>query len=117
MFTGFFSSHEDQGKLLRGIGIIITAILAHLAEMLVQLAIFQTKAYAAGRLGDEICGHPLWLGLDLERPNRLSQTTENQYAENNPATVHLFIISPLHLQSVKKISSRLTPEPLSASSF
>ena len=57
----------------------------------------------AGPLGAEICAHPLWLASALEKLDRSAQSIGNHAAENNPATVHLFIVNPLNARSVDNL--------------
>lgn len=92
-FALFFGGNRNNP--LGIIGSIALMILAPLGAMIVQMAISRTREYAADRLGAEICGKPLWLASALERIHEGAQHIENETAENNPATAHLFIINPL----------------------
>jgi len=69
------------------------------------MAISRTREYSADRLGAEICGQPLWLASALEKLDRSSQVIDNEAAEQNPATAHLFIVNPLHARSVDSLFS------------
>ena len=71
-------------------------ILAPLAAALVQMAISRTREYAADRAGAEISGNPLALASALERIAMGAARIDNDVAERNPATAHMFIINPLH---------------------
>jgi len=82
------------------VGTILIMILAALAAALVQMAISRTREYAADAGGAEICGNPLWLANALDRMERGAAPIDNQEAEANPATAHMFIINPLHCGSV-----------------
>jgi len=62
----------------------------------VQMAISRTREYAADKAGAEICGQPLWLASALERIQAGASRIDNDAAERNPATAHMFIINPLH---------------------
>ena len=73
--------------------------------MLVQMAISRTREYSADRLGAEICGRPLWLASALEKLDSSSKIIDNDTAEQNPATAHLFIVNPLHVQSIDGLFS------------
>ena len=101
MFFGGRSRNSPLGSL----GNIVVKMLAPMAAMLVQMAISRTREYQADRLGAEICGQPLWLASALEKLERLSHRINNDQAENNPATAHLFIINPLHLRKVDNLFS------------
>ena len=87
------------------------AILAPLAAMLVQMAISRAREYEADRVGAEICGRPLWLASALEKISASAQAIDNQPAERNPATAHLFIINPLHAH---KVDGLFTTHPRTA---
>jgi heat shock protein HtpX len=78
------------------VGVILVMILAPIGAMLVQLAISRGREYEADRGGAEISGRPLWLASALERLDRATETIDNEDAERNPATAHLFIVNPLH---------------------
>ena len=64
--------------------------------MIVQMAISRTREYAADKAGAEICGQPLWLASALEKIAMGAARIDNDAAERNPATAHMFIINPLH---------------------
>ena len=87
------------------VGTILIMILAALAAALVQMAISRTREYAADAGGAEICGNPLWLANALDRMERGAASIDNQEAEANPATAHMFIINPLHGGSVYNLFS------------
>jgi heat shock protein HtpX len=82
------------------VGVLLIAILAPMAAMLVQMAISRAREYEADRIGAEICGRPLWLATALEKIAGAAKAIDNQPAERNPATAHLFIINPLHAHKV-----------------
>ena len=81
------------------------AILAPLAAMLVQMLISRTREYEADRIGAEICGHPLWLASALAKLDSASHAVDNNAAESNPATAHLFIVNPLHAHTMDSLFS------------
>jgi heat shock protein HtpX len=93
-FAMFFGGRRDNG--LGVIGTLAIMILAPMAAALVQMAISRTREYAADRAGAEICGNPLWLASALERIQDGAARIDNDKAERNPATAHMFIINPLH---------------------
>jgi heat shock protein HtpX len=96
-FALFFGMGRDNRNPLGLIGTLAIMILAPLAAMLVQMAISRTREYSADRMGAEICGRPVWLARALQKIERLAKGVDNQPAERNPATAHLFIINPLHM--------------------
>jgi heat shock protein HtpX len=108
-FGLFFGGNRNNP--LGIIGVLAVAILAPFAAMLVQMAISRSREYAADRMGAEICGHPLWLASALEKIERAAKGIDNDVAEANPATAHMFIINPLH---ARKIDSLFSTHPNTA---
>ena len=102
-FALFFGRSRDNPIGL--IGTIAIMILAPLAAMLVQMAISRTREYAADRMGAEICGQPMWLASALQKISAGAHMTENNTAERNPATAHMFIINPLSGQRMDGLFS------------
>jgi len=98
-FAMFFGGNSRNNPL--GIvGTILIMILAPLAAMLVQMAISRAREYEADRVGAEISGHPLWLASALEKLQQGAERIDNEAAEANPATAHLFIVNPLHARAM-----------------
>ena len=93
-FGLFFGNSRNNP--LGFVGVILIMILAPMAAALVQMAISRTREYAADRMGAEICGQPLWLASALQKIDRAARGIDNEVAESNPATAHMFIINPLH---------------------
>lgn len=92
-FALFFGGSRERMGL---VGTLLMMFLAPMAAALVQMAISRTREYAADKAGAEICGHPLWLASALEKIAMGAARIDNQSAERNPATAHMFIINPLH---------------------
>lgn len=93
-FAFFFGGGRNDNPL-GFVGVLLTAILAPVAAMLVQMAISRTREYAADAEGARICGHPLWLASALQKLEAGARRVPNMAAERNPATAHLFIVNPL----------------------
>lgn len=104
MFASFFGG-GNRNNPLGIVGVLLVAIMAPMAAMLVQMAISRTREYAADRMGAEISGHPLWLASALEKLQHGAQAIDNETAEKNPATAHMFIINPLHAHSIDSLFS------------
>jgi len=102
-FAMFFGGNRDRVGGI--IGVIAIMILAPMAAALVQMAISRTREYSADQAGAEISGHPLWLAAALEKIERRVPLIQNDKAEANPATAHLFIINPLNGQGADKLFS------------
>jgi len=103
-FALFFGG-RDRNSPLGPLGGILIAILAPIAAMLVQMLISRTREYEADRIGAEICGHPLWLAAALAKLDSASHTVDNNAAESNPATAHIFIVNPLHAHTMDNLFS------------
>ena len=97
-FALFFGNNRNNP--LGIVGTILVMILAPMAAMLVQMAISRSREYEADRVGAEICGRPLWLASALRKIEQAAQMIDNNPAERNPATAHLFIINPLHAHAM-----------------
>jgi len=103
-FAFFFGGHRNNNAI--GIvGLLALMILAPLAAGLVQMAISRTREYGADRMGAEICGRPLWLASALGKISDGARAIDNEAAERNPATAHMFIINPLHARRLDSLFS------------
>ncbi len=102
-FAFFFGGHRNNAMGI--FGLIALMIFAPLAAALVQMAISRTREYSADRLGAEISGHPLWLASALGKISDGAQAIDNDAAERNPATAHMFIINPLHAHAMDSLFS------------
>ncbi len=94
-FGMFFGGNRENNNGLGVIGSLAMVILAPIAAMIVQMAISRTREYAADRMGAEIVGQPMWLASALNKISGAAHHIENDSAERNPATAHMFIINPL----------------------
>jgi heat shock protein HtpX len=104
LFFGAFGG-GSRNNPLGIVGVLLVAILAPRAAMLVQLAISRSREYEADRVGAEIAGRPLWLASALEKIAETAGAIDNEAAEKNPATAHLFIVNPLHGRARNKLFS------------
>ncbi|MGO4571981.1 zinc metalloprotease HtpX [Microvirga sp. 2TAF3] len=74
---------------------LLTAIIAPLAAMIIQMAISRSREYDADRMGAAIVGQPLALASALAKIAGGVAHVPNMDAERHPATAPLFIINPL----------------------
>ncbi len=102
-FAMFFGNNRNNP--LGIVGVLLVAILAPLGAMIVQMAISRGREYEADRIGAEICGRPLWLANALEKLQHGASAIDNEAAERNPATAHMFIINPLHAHAADSLFS------------
>ncbi|MFN4101936.1 MAG: zinc metalloprotease HtpX [Pararhodobacter sp.] len=101
-FAMFFRGGRDRGN---AIAMIAMMILAPMAAAVVQMAISRSREYEADRVGAEIVGQPLWLADALRKIQTYAAQIDNDAAERNPATAHMFIINPLHVHKRDKLFS------------
>ena len=94
-FGMFFGGNRENNNGMGMIGSLAMVILAPIAAMIVQMAISRTREYAADRMGAELIGEPMWLASALNKISGAAHQIENDSAERNPATAHMFIINPL----------------------
>ena len=59
--------------------------------------------------GVAICGNPDCLASALSRLGVLSGRIDNIAAERNPGTAHIYIVNPLHMQSVYSLFATHPP--------
>ena len=102
-FAIFFSSRRNNN--MGFLGLIAMMIFAPLAASLIQMAISRSREYIADRVGAEICGNPLWLASALKSIQSFANKIDNNKAEQNPSTAHMFIINPLHAHTHDKLFS------------
>ncbi len=105
----FFFARGGRNNPLGIVGVLLVMILAPLMAALVQMAISRAREYEADKRGAEICGRPLWLASALERIQEGASRIDNESAERNPATAHMFIVNPLHAHAVDGLFSTHPP--------
>lgn len=106
-FALFFGGNRNNPLGL--VGVLLMMFLAPLAAGLVQMAISRSREYEADRIGAEICGRPLWLASALSSMQGAAKAIDNNQAERNPATAHMFIINPLHAHKIDGLFSTHPP--------
>jgi len=77
-------------------GQLLVMFVAPVAAVLVQMAVSRSREFEADRAGAEISGRPLWLASALAHIDHAASRIDNEDAERNPATAHMFIVNPLH---------------------
>jgi len=91
MFGGGRRNDGDRNPFGSVIAIAVM-ILAPIAAMLIQMAISRSREYTADESGAVICGNPLSLAGALKKLHAASRRIP---MNANPATAHMFIVSPL----------------------
>jgi heat shock protein HtpX len=100
---GRSSDDRDGGNPIAG---IVMMIVAPIAAMMIQMAISRSREFGADEGGAQISGNPLSLANALRK---LEVKTEQIPMEANPATAHMFIVSPLHGGGFTKLFSTHPP--------
>lgn len=106
-FGSFSNDNRRQGNIFQLFAILLFAILAPIAALIVQLAISRSREYLADEDGAKISGNPLYLANALRK---LSYGVR-RYPMNtaNPATSHLFIVSPFSGKNIFNLFSTHPP--------
>jgi len=104
-FSLFFGGGDDDdgGGI---VGLLVMMIVAPIAAMLVQMAISRSREYAADDLGARIAGNPMYLSGALRKLDAASRKIP---LNANPATAHMFIVSPLSGRSMSRLFSTHPP--------
>lgn len=84
------SDDREEGG---GLGGLFLIILSPIIAMLIQMAISRSREFMADEGGAKISGNPLALANALAKISRANQV--HHMRDVNPATAHMFIISPL----------------------
>jgi heat shock protein HtpX len=74
-----------------GLGLLVMAIVMPIAALLIQMAISRSREYQADASGGKLSGDPRALAQALAR---LQEGTRRIPMQADPATSHLFIVSP-----------------------
>ena len=105
MFGGF-GGRDDRDRGGGVIGLLATAIVAPIAATIIQLAISRSREFQADASGAELAGSPFGLARALEK---LGHATGRIPMDANPATAHMFIVSPFSGQALMKLFSTHPP--------
>jgi heat shock protein HtpX len=86
---------------------LLTMLLAPFAAMLIQLAVSRSREYGADASGARLVGHPEGLANALRKLHQAAERIPMRKAD--PATAHLFIVSPLSGRSLAGLFSTHPP--------
>jgi heat shock protein HtpX len=104
IFGGFGGGDRDnRGGLF---GLLVTAIVAPLVAMIIQLAISRQREYGADAEGGRITGKYLALASALKK---LHSTPARMNLDDHPATAHLMIANPLSGRGFSSLFSTHPP--------
>ena len=106
IFGGFGGRGRGAGGYgaMAGIGgLLLLAIVIPLITTLVRLAISRTREYQADATGGKTSGNPLALASALEK---LEMGSKRVPMEANEAVAHLYIVEPMHGQSMSFLNGQ-----------
>jgi len=101
----FGGRRDDEGGG-NPIAALVMMIVGPIAAMMVQMAISRSREYGADAGGAKISGNPLYLANALKKLHMASQKIP---MNANPATAHMFIVSPLSGGGLFKLFSTHPP--------
>lgn len=102
----FGGRSDDEGEGGSPIAAIVMMIVGPIAAMLIQMAISRSREYMADAGGAKISGNPMYLANALRKLHMASQRIP---MGANPATAHMFIVSPLSGGGIIKLFSTHPP--------
>jgi heat shock protein HtpX len=104
MIFGGHRGDDDEGG--SPIAAIVMMIVGPIAAMIVQMAISRSREYVADEGGANISGNPRYLSGALRKLDAASRKIP---MDANPATSHMFIVSPLSGGGLLKLFSTHPP--------
>lgn len=104
MIFGGNRGDDDEGG--SPVAAIVMMIVGPIAAMIVQMAISRSREYVADEGGASISGNPRYLSGALRK---LDSASKQIPMDANPATSHMFIVSPLSGGGILKLFSTHPP--------
>lgn len=101
---GYGGDDEEGGGGV--IGLLVTAIVAPVAALLIQMAVSRSREYLADATGAGFLGRPEPLAGALAKLGRAGGRLP---LEANPATAHMFIVNPLSGRNLATLFSTHPP--------
>lgn len=105
MFGG--GRRDDRQRDTNPLVLLITALLAPIAALLIQLAISRSREFHADEGGSRLTGNPLYLASALRKLDAGARRIP--MLEATPTTAHLFIVNPLRAGGMVKLFSTHPP--------
>lgn len=102
----FGGRSDDEGEGGNPVAALVMMIVGPIAAMMVQMAISRSREYGADAGGAAIAGNPFQLAGALRKLQLASQQIPMQA---NPATAHMFIVSPFSGGGFLKLFSTHPP--------
>jgi len=104
MIFGGNRGDDDEGG--SPVAAIVMMIVGPIAAMIIQMAISRSREYVADEGGASISGNPRYLSGALRK---LDSASKQIPMDANPATSHMFIVSPLSGGGILKLFSTHPP--------
>ena len=105
-----FGAYGGNSNRERGggnvVSLLLTAVLAPIAAMVVQMAISRSREFAADATGAQIAGQPYGLAKALEKLDGYSKRLP---MEATQATAHMFIVAPFTGSAITNLFSTHPP--------
>lgn len=101
-----FGGRSDEERGGNPVAALVMMIVGPIAAMLVQMAISRSREYGADSSGAQIAGNPLHLAGALKK---LDMASRQIPMDANPATAHMFIVSPIFGSGITKLFSTHPP--------
>jgi heat shock protein HtpX len=105
IFGGYGGRDDDRGGGNIFV-LLMTAILAPIAALIIQMAISRSREFGADATGAQIAGQPYGLARALEKLDAYSKRLPMQAT---PATAHMFIVAPFTGAAFMKLFSTHPP--------
>jgi heat shock protein HtpX len=106
LFGGYGSNSDRERGGGNIVSLLLTAILAPIAAMIVQMAISRSREFAADATGAAIAGQPYGLAKALEK---LDVYSKRLPMEATQATAHMFIVAPFTGSALTNLFSTHPP--------
>jgi heat shock protein HtpX len=107
LWFGGSNRYERGSSPFGPIAILLTALLAPLAAMLVQLAVSRSREYEADATGARVSGDPHALASALSKLEQVDRRAPSPLAQ--PAFAHLYIVNPLSAGGLSSLFSTHPP--------
>jgi heat shock protein HtpX len=106
LFGGYGSNSDRDRGGGNIVSLLLTAFLAPIAAMVVQMAISRSREFAADATGAQIAGQPYGLAKALEKLDGYSKRLP---MEATQATAHMFIVAPFTGSAITNLFSTHPP--------
>jgi heat shock protein HtpX len=103
---GGYGGNDERGRGGNIVSLLLTAILAPIAAMVVQMAISRSREFAADATGAHFAGQPYGLAKALEKLDAYSKRLPMPATQ---ATAHMFIVAPFTGSAFMRLFSTHPP--------